>query len=42
MSLLDDTENVTVADVEIFDSFNDMKAEELDAFRQKLSLAMSF
>ena len=42
MSILDDSENVTVADVEIFDTFNDMKAEELDAFRQKLSLAMSF
>ena len=42
MSILDDSENVTVADVEIFDTFNDMSAEELDAFRKKLSLAMSF
>ncbi|MBO2524991.1 MAG: phosphoribosylformylglycinamidine synthase [Bacteroidetes bacterium] len=42
MSILDDSENVTVADVEVFDTFNTMSPEELDAFRKKLSLAMSF
>lgn len=42
MSILDATENVTVADVPVFDNFNDMSSKEIEDFRKKLSLAMSF
>lgn len=41
MSILSSSENVTVSDVVVFDTFNDMDHEQIDTFRKELSLAMS-
>lgn len=42
MSILDASENVNIMDVPVYDEFNNMSEKDLDNFRQKLSLAMSF